>query len=147
MEIEASGKTLFAHTHTLRWRYLVCAMLRFRFEWELARMPGKTDPRALMSDPAVRALLEAGGVWLWDADLVTETTAYQPGFWEQYGHRPAEEAETFDFLRFVHRSDLREVTSAWRAHLDGETDLYQAEWRLRTASGEWRWIQSRGQVI
>jgi len=110
-------------------------------------MPVNSDPSALMSDPAVRALLEAGGVWLWDADLLTETTAYQPGFWEQYGHRPDEAAETFDFLRFVHSRDLREVTRAWRAHLDGETEIYKAEWRLRTAAGDWRWIQSRGQVI
>jgi len=99
-----------------------------------------------MSDPALRALLEAGGVWLWDADLVNETTVYQDGFWEQYGHDPANAVETFDFLQFVHRGDLRDITKTWRAHLDGETPIYEAEWRLRTAGGEWRWIASRGRV-
>ena len=106
-----------------------------------------TDPGALMRDPALRAMLEAGGVWLWDTDLVNEVTTYQDGFWAQYGYAPDQVEETFDFLRVVHNADLREIARAWRAHLDGETETYQAEWRLRTAAGEWRWISSRGRVV
>ena len=109
-------------------------------------MPSLRPLSALLSDPVSRAMLAAGGVWLWDHDLTTEVTEYQPGFWEQYGYSTPELSETFDFLRVVHTRDLREITKAWRAHLDGETPTYECQWRLRTAGGEWRWLQSRGQV-
>ncbi|MEO8541053.1 MAG: ATP-binding protein [bacterium] len=105
------------------------------------------QPSALPSDPAIRALLEAGGVWLWDANLVDELTTYQEGFWEQYGYDPNSVEETFDFLRVMENEDKRDMARAWRAHLEGEAPLYEAEWRLRTPSGERRWISSRGKVI
>jgi PAS domain S-box-containing protein len=92
-------------------------------------------------------MLEAGGVWLWDCDLEQELSSYQEGFWEQYGYNRTRFVETFDFIQVVHRSDLAGITTAWRAHLEGDTDLYRAEWRLRSTTGEWRWIRSRGKVI
>ncbi len=110
-------------------------------------MPDRSDPMDLLGDSAVRAMLDAGGVSLWDADLVNETTVYQDGFWERYGYTPEHLTETFDFLSVVHNSDKRALARAWREHLDGETEVYDAQWRLRTNTGEWRWIQSRGKVI
>ncbi|MGE0601787.1 MAG: ATP-binding protein [Dehalococcoidia bacterium] len=110
-------------------------------------MPDRLDPIALMGDPVVRAMLDAGGVSLWDADLVSETTVYQEGFWERYGYTPEQLTETFDFLGVVYSRDKRALARAWRQHVEGETESYEAQWRLRTASGEWRWIQSRGKVI
>jgi PAS domain S-box-containing protein len=39
------------------------------------------------------------------------------------------------------------ITRAWNAHIEGDTDFYLSEWRLRTADGSWRWILARGKVI
>ena len=110
-------------------------------------MPQPVDADALTSNPVLKAMLEAGGVWLWDCDLEREFSSYQAGFWEQYGHDAARFEDTFDFIRVVHRSDLAIITKAWRAHLEGDAPFYGAEWRLRTAAGEWRWIRSKGKVI
>jgi len=33
------------------------------------------------------------------------------------------------------------------AHLEGRTDRYEDEYRVRTRSGEWKWILSRGKVV
>ena len=101
----------------------------------------------VLGDPAVRSLLEASGVWLWDCDLRTDITDYQEGFWEHYGHDPSAMTETFEFLSVMHNRDIRGVTKAWRAHIDGEADDYKAQWRLRTGWGEWRWIQAYGRVV
>lgn len=105
------------------------------------------EPTALPRDPEVIALLEAAGVWMWESDLIEETTLFQDGFWEQYGFDPGSMVETFDFLRVVQNEDKREMTRAWRAHLDGETPVYESEWRLRTPSGAVRWISARGKVF
>ena len=37
--------------------------------------------------------------------------------------------------------------SAREAHLEGLTPLYDCEYRLRTKSGDWKWIYSRGAVV
>jgi PAS domain S-box-containing protein len=110
-------------------------------------MAQSVEAGAPLRNPVLKAMLEAGGVWLWDCDLVADVSSYQEGFWEQYGYDRAQFLETFDFIKKVHRNDLTGITRAWRSHLDGETEFYAAEWRLLTAAGEWRWIRSRGRVI
>jgi PAS domain S-box-containing protein len=107
-------------------------------------MPPELIP-ASPGDGALRELFNAAGLWTWDANLVDDTTIYQEGFWESYGYTD-QPTETFDMVQLMHRADRGEVTRAYRAHLEGETDIYESEWRLRTASGEWRWIRSRGKV-
>ncbi len=107
-------------------------------------MPLETPP-APTGDDALRELLQAAGLWTWDANLVDDTTVYQEGFWEAYGYTE-QPTETFDMVQMMHRSDRAAVTRAYREHLDGQTDIYESEWRLRTANGEWRWIRSRGKV-
>jgi PAS domain S-box-containing protein len=114
---------------------------------ETTQLPVAPDPTALPRDPEIAAMLEAAGVWMWEADLIEETTVYQDGFWEQYGFEPNSLVETFDFLRVVQNEDKREMTRAWRAHLDGETPLYESEWRLRTPDGGVRWISARGKIF
>lgn len=107
-------------------------------------MPLETSP-APTGDGALRDLLHAAGLWTWDADLIEDITIYQEGFWEAYGYTD-QPIETFDMVQKMHRSDRAAVTRAYRAHLEGETDIYESEWRLRTADGQWRWIRSRGKV-
>ena len=107
-------------------------------------MPFETPP-APAGDDALRDLLKAAGLWTWDADLVDDTTVYQEGFWEAYGYTD-QPTETFDMVQAMHRGDRAAVARAYRAHLDGETDIYESEWRLRTTDGQWRWIRSRGKV-
>jgi len=102
--------------------------------------------RAVPGDASNRLALEVEGDWPWEANLVDDTTIYAAGFWENFGYDPAQMTETFDFLNVMRKRDIPAVTRAWRAHLDGETDSYQSEWRLRTATGEWRWIRSRGRI-
>ena len=102
---------------------------------------------ALPSDPRVTALLEAAGVWLWEMNLPDETTVFQPGFWEQYGYNTSDLEETFEFVRVVERDDMPAIVRAWRAHVEDGVPMYEAEWRMRTATGETRWIQSRGKVF
>lgn len=104
------------------------------------------QPATTLGTDTLRAAVEAAGVWAWEADIPAETTVFQEGFWEHFGHLHQGPVDTFDFLRHMHRGDQKAVTRAWRAHLEGETDMYESEWRLRTAAGDWRWIRSRGKV-
>ncbi|NJN97512.1 MAG: PAS domain-containing protein [Anaerolineales bacterium] len=46
----------------------------------------------------------------------------------------------------VHPDDLARVSEALQAHLAGQTPLYQTEHRMRTKTGEWKWILDIGKV-
>jgi PAS domain S-box-containing protein len=46
----------------------------------------------------------------------------------------------------VHPDDRPRVEAALAAHLDGRTPAFEAQYRLRDESGEWRWRVDRGHV-
>lgn len=55
------------------------------------------------------------------------------------------------FLRWfrerVHPDDLAQVEQRFEAHLRGDADNYEAEYRLRKSRGGWIWILARGKIV
>ncbi len=47
----------------------------------------------------------------------------------------------------IHPEDVARVETAARDHLEGRTDRYEAEYRVRHRDGEWHWLHSRGRGI
>jgi diguanylate cyclase (GGDEF)-like protein/PAS domain S-box-containing protein len=47
----------------------------------------------------------------------------------------------------IHTDDLRAAQGQLAAHLDDRAPHYEAEFRLRTGTGDWRWIHDRGRVV
>ena len=67
---------------------------------------------------------------------------------EILGYAPDEMAEIVQlWSQLVHPDDLPVTNQALNAYLDGKTKIFQVEQRLKTKSGEWKWIFTRGKVI
>ena len=47
----------------------------------------------------------------------------------------------------VHPDDLSAATQKIQDHLDGKTDLYHAEFRIKCGDGSWKWILDQGKVF
>jgi diguanylate cyclase (GGDEF)-like protein/PAS domain S-box-containing protein len=47
----------------------------------------------------------------------------------------------------VHPDDLPATLQALRAHLNGNTETYEVDYRARHTDGRWIWITSRGKVV
>jgi diguanylate cyclase (GGDEF)-like protein len=47
----------------------------------------------------------------------------------------------------VHPEDLEPTTKLIKKHLNGETEVYDAKFRVRCGDGEWRWIHDVGRVF
>ncbi|MFA4986971.1 MAG: PAS domain S-box protein [Candidatus Brocadiia bacterium] len=47
----------------------------------------------------------------------------------------------------IHPDDYISAMVEFESHLAGKTPLFEAEYRIRTKSGEWRWIQDRGRIV
>jgi len=84
---------------------------------------------------------------LWDWDLVTDKLYCSPRFMAllQYTD-PVEFNEAFTFRAHLHPDDLVRITGLVRAHLEGEVPGFDAEYRLRCSSGDYRWFHGRGMV-
>ncbi|WP_326519751.1 bifunctional diguanylate cyclase/phosphodiesterase [Xanthomonas euroxanthea] len=86
------------------------------------------------------------GLWDWDipADVV-----YRSERWTRmlgYSEQPLPNNLTA-LSGLIHPDDHAQVSAAVQAHLDGRTDTYTAEFRLRQHDGQWRWILDRGRVV
>ncbi|MBC7834673.1 MAG: PAS domain S-box protein [Phycisphaerales bacterium] len=84
---------------------------------------------------------------LWDWDVRTDRTTFSPG-WEQLIELSAGEYDPslHTWESRVHPEDLEVVRPQLREVLAGRRDLYEAEYRLRAASG-YKWVLSRGRVV
>ncbi len=87
------------------------------------------------------------GGGLWDWNLLTDEVLCSPRFQALLGHEPnAAFASAFSFRGHLHPDDLLRVTRLVRAHFDGESPAFDAEYRLRCRDGAYRWFHGRGLV-
>ncbi len=104
--------------------------------------------RALAESDARYALVSAGandGLWEWNLEdgtvnfstrwrtllgLEKENIKYTPEAW----------------LSRIHPDDVDTFCNRFDAHLEGKTSLFEHEYRMRHANGEFRWVQARGIV-
>jgi two-component system, sensor histidine kinase and response regulator len=82
----------------------------------------------------------------WDYDFGTETVWCSSTFQELLGH-PAQDVRipADDFHRNAHPDDQLVISVAFEQHITDGTP-YEVQYRMQTASGEWRWFEARGAV-
>ena len=91
--------------------------------------------------------LDASNIYLWDWNLNTGES-YNARFSELLGYDLDQfGSRVQDLERFIHPEDFSHVRKAMVAHFKGETEQYQVEYRMRHATGEWRWIEDQGRVV
>lgn len=86
------------------------------------------------------------GLWEWDLGQGAPTTNRRLA--RILGYAPEEmEQQAGGWAELIHPDDREWQQAAMSAHLRGDNELYEVEYRMRTAEGDWRWIQSRGSVV
>ncbi|MCF8380738.1 MAG: PAS domain S-box protein [Bacteroidales bacterium] len=85
------------------------------------------------------------GLWDWD---IKSGYIYRSDRWaEMLGYNPGEiENKVSVWEKIIHPDDIPTVMDNLNRHLNGETELYQTEHRVRTKSGIWKWILDTGRV-
>lgn len=85
---------------------------------------------------------------LWDWDISTGTVAFSPRWLAMVGYEPGELPETFSaFERLVHPTDLPRVMQAVQACIAGQQMAYMQQFRMRSKTGEWKYILARGKIV
>jgi len=92
--------------------------------------------------------LEGANDGLWDWRLKDETIYLSARLAEMLGYEPAEMTVSVKKRwAFIHQDDRARALKAFQAHIEGQTELYESEHRLRTQSGDDIWILDRGKVV
>lgn len=106
------------------------------------------DYEVLKTKERLQAALEGSRLAVWDADFATGEVYLSEGWTEMLGEAPRETRTTVnELLNITHPADRERLHASAIAALKGDIPEYREEHRVRTASGEWMWIASRGRVV
>ena len=92
--------------------------------------------------------LRGADLGTWDWEVPTGRAVFDERWASMLGYgldELASDVSTWETL--VHPDDLETVRPILAAHLSGEAPAYEAEFRMRTTDGSWRWILARGRVV
>jgi two-component system, NtrC family, sensor kinase len=99
------------------------------------------------SQMALQTALAANGLGLWDWNLVSEQIYYDPQWKRILGYEVEENTNQYQYAeQLVHPEDLLRVRTALNDYLEGRRPVYEVELRMRTKSGEWKWIFATGKI-
>jgi diguanylate cyclase (GGDEF)-like protein/PAS domain S-box-containing protein len=92
--------------------------------------------------------LSASSTGLWDWDVRTGSTYFNHVVFQIIGYQPGElEMSMLAWRDQCHPEDLARVTSALNEHIDGATDTYSCEYRVRRKDNSYIWVRDVGQVV
>lgn len=102
-----------------------------------------------LSQERLQLALEASGEGLWDWYVTTGEVYLDDRYQEMLGYQPGEidTATLADWETWIYPDDLGWVTKTLQAHLKDSSVPYAFEYRIRTKSGDWKWIADYGKVV
>ncbi|MFX1513681.1 MAG: PAS domain S-box protein, partial [Promethearchaeota archaeon] len=123
-------------------KYWICAIGRDITERKQAEIVLQQNKQRL--DLA----LETAELGIWDRDIRTGKVVRNERAAQIYGYSLEEmEANIHWWEARIHPEDKQNIIELRNKHIQGLTPIYEATYRLRHKSGEWRWVKSQGKVI
>jgi PAS domain S-box-containing protein len=101
---------------------------------------GETEER-------LKLTLDATNDGVWDWNIPTGKAVFSPRYYSMLGFEPYEFPQNYESGRsLVHPDDIDRAEKEINKHINSYTG-YAIEIRMRTKSGDWRWILARGMVV
>ncbi|MCF6255866.1 MAG: PAS domain S-box protein [Gammaproteobacteria bacterium] len=85
---------------------------------------------------------------IWDWDLTTDQIYFSPRWKTMLNYQEDELANNFSTLQtLIHPDDLGVALDNWTTCMEGETDDFTVEYRLKNKHGSYTWILCRGTTL
>ncbi|MBU0946907.1 MAG: PAS domain-containing protein [Proteobacteria bacterium] len=101
-----------------------------------------------LSEERLRLALDASSDGVWDRNLVTNEDYYGDNWHHVLGYTAQEvKNDSLSWEKLLHPDDKPRILATFQQHLNGLSNRYEAEFRMRNKTGEWQWFLSRGKVV
>ncbi|HMA69501.1 MAG TPA: PAS domain S-box protein, partial [Candidatus Mcinerneyibacterium sp.] len=93
-------------------------------------------------------VIEGADLGIWDWNYKTNKVRFNDKWYEMIGYTKNEIEESVEYWKsLIHPADYDWVVNELNRHIEGDSGFYEAEYRLKSKSGEWVWILDRGKII
>ena len=108
----------------------------------------QSEARVAEAETRWNFALASAGQGVWDLDMRKGGTTYSSTWVSMLGYSDSElNGDPDRWLTMIHPDDRAVVAAADRAHLEGKTQYFEAEFRMRHKDGHWIWILDRGKAL
>ncbi len=117
-------------------------------ELETKRRLVRAEDALRLSEEQYRFAMEASNDGIWDFNLATNEFSYSDRWGEMLGYAQGDVKDMGCFCdKNTHPDDLERFQETFADYLEGRTDSYDIEFRLRAKGGDYKWIRSRGRIV
>jgi PAS domain S-box-containing protein len=100
------------------------------------------------SQQRLELAVDGANLAMWDWNVDTGMVKYSQRWAEILGYFPGEiKPHVSAWEELVHPEDMPQVMQKLNPNLEGLTSFYECEHRLKTKSGDWKWVLARGKVV
>ena len=108
----------------------------------------KAQEEIRASEERFQLSMEATSDGLWDWNAETNEVYYSPACFHMLGYEVGGFPGTLDSWKdMLHPDDVEHAIRANMDCVEGRSETFEVEYRLRTANGQWCWILARGKSI
>jgi PAS domain S-box-containing protein len=114
-----------------------------------AAKPKRKESRSFQEEK-LNFVIEQAGLTSWDWDIEHDRKVFNAIWAEKLGYTLEEfnsalQESPLDY--FQHPEDIPAAQQAMKDCLTGKAPLYRAEYRMRTKTGDWKWMLALGKII
>jgi len=108
----------------------------------------RVESRLKLSDERLRLALDSTEIGIFEWNVPSAHVFYSSGLWGMFGYDAAAMPSTAAaWQSLIHPDDLGGFRARVDTQLTGQVTFIDLEHRVRTASGEWRWVYTRSKVV
>ncbi len=104
-----------------------------------------------ISEERLDLAIKGADLAMWEWDIEKDVAIYNQRWYEMLGYDYEDNLNEFSSRNswedLIHPEDIDFVNEKLKLHLEGKTDHYESEQRLRTKSGTYKWILKKGRAF
>ena len=112
------------------------------------RHPQELNGETTVTEESLKLAIEGARLGVWDWNMQTEQVLRDELLTNMLGYSPAEMGDRLsDWERLVHPEGKKRHNEALEEHIENRTEYYECDYRMKTKSGDWKWVRTMGTVV
>ena len=93
-------------------------------------------------------IIEGENDGIWDWDMATNKIYFSPRWNDMFGYRKTGMSDDpNEWLTLIHPEDVTSFQQALQIHFERRNAIFHSEHRVRTVSGDYKWVLDRGHAV